>query len=115
VEDGGVVVDLPNLGTQQVLILTELCFHCRGTFGLENYCNIMFRAGIFDRSPCPPLFLAHCDLVAGLRICSCHLLMQNQNHSPHLKGNKRQFILEPFLVTMVLGTQTPCSNVDVTL
>ena len=28
VEDGSVVVDLPNLGAQHVFILIELCFHC---------------------------------------------------------------------------------------
>ena len=39
VEDGSVVVDLPNLGTQHVFILTELCYHCWGIFGLEIYCN----------------------------------------------------------------------------
>jgi hypothetical protein len=39
VEDGSVVVDLPDLGTQHVFILIELCFHCRGIFGLESYCN----------------------------------------------------------------------------
>ena len=39
VEDGSVAVDLPNLGTQLVFILIELCFHCRGIFGLEIYCN----------------------------------------------------------------------------
>ena len=39
VEDGSVVVDLPNLGTQHVFILIELCFHCRGIFGLEIYRN----------------------------------------------------------------------------
>ena len=44
VEDGSVAVDLPNLGTQHVFILTELCFHCRGIFGLEIYCN--------SKSPC---------------------------------------------------------------
>jgi hypothetical protein len=38
-EDGSVAVDLPNLGTQHVCILTELCFHCRGIFGLEIYRN----------------------------------------------------------------------------
>jgi hypothetical protein len=38
-EDGSVVVDLPNLGTQLVFILMELCFHCRGIFGLEIYSN----------------------------------------------------------------------------
>ena len=38
-EDGSVVVDLPNLGTQLVFILIELCFHCCGIFGLENYQN----------------------------------------------------------------------------
>ena len=37
VEDGSVAVDLPNLGTQHVFILIELCFHCQGIFGLENY------------------------------------------------------------------------------
>jgi hypothetical protein len=32
VEDGSVVVDLPNLGTWHVFILTMLCFHCWGIF-----------------------------------------------------------------------------------
>ena len=39
VEDGSVVLDLPNLGAQHVFILTELCFHCPGLFGLEIYGN----------------------------------------------------------------------------
>jgi hypothetical protein len=39
VEDGSVVVDLPNLGTQHVFVLIELCFHCRGLFGLKIYLN----------------------------------------------------------------------------
>ena len=39
VEDDSVVVDLPNLGAQHVFILIELCFHCRGIFGLEIYPN----------------------------------------------------------------------------
>jgi hypothetical protein len=34
-EDGSVVVDLPNLGTQHEFILIVLCFHCQGIFGLE--------------------------------------------------------------------------------
>mgnify|MGYP001120643550 CR=1 FL=1 len=33
VEDGSVVVDLPNLGAQHVFILTELCFHCQAYLG----------------------------------------------------------------------------------
>ena len=37
VEDGSVVVDLPNLGTQHVFILIELCFHCWGIFGRKNF------------------------------------------------------------------------------
>jgi hypothetical protein len=37
VEDGSVVLDLPNLGAQHVFILTELCFHCRGIFGFEKF------------------------------------------------------------------------------
>jgi hypothetical protein len=39
-EDGSVVVDLPNLGTQHGFILTKLCFRCPGLFGLEIYRNI---------------------------------------------------------------------------
>jgi hypothetical protein len=39
VENGSVVVDLPNLGSQHVFILTESCFHCWGIFGLEIYLN----------------------------------------------------------------------------
>jgi hypothetical protein len=39
VEDGSVAVDLPNLGAQHVFILVELCFRCRGIFGLEIYHN----------------------------------------------------------------------------
>ena len=35
--DGNVVVDLPNIGTQIVFILNELCFHCWDIFTLENY------------------------------------------------------------------------------
>jgi hypothetical protein len=38
-EDGSVEVDLPNLGSQLVFILIELCFHCWGIFGLESYQN----------------------------------------------------------------------------
>jgi hypothetical protein len=37
VEDGRVVVDLPNLGAQHVLILTVLCFHCWGIIRLESF------------------------------------------------------------------------------
>jgi hypothetical protein len=32
-------VDLPNLSTQHIIILTVLCFHCWGTFGMEIYHN----------------------------------------------------------------------------
>ena len=39
VEDGSVVVDLPNLGAQHVFILIELYFHCPGLSGLEIYHN----------------------------------------------------------------------------
>jgi hypothetical protein len=39
VEDGTVAVDLPNLGTQHVFIVTELCFPCQGLFGLQIYRN----------------------------------------------------------------------------
>ena len=38
-EDGSVVVELPNPGAQHVFILTVLCFHCLGLFGLEIYHN----------------------------------------------------------------------------
>jgi hypothetical protein len=36
-EDGSVAVDLPNLGAQHVIILTVLCFHCQGIFGLRRF------------------------------------------------------------------------------
>ena len=39
-EDGSVAVDLPSLSIQLVFILTVLCFHCQGIFGLEIYHNI---------------------------------------------------------------------------
>jgi hypothetical protein len=38
--DGSIVVELPNLGAKLLFILIELCFHCWGIFGLQNYCNI---------------------------------------------------------------------------
>jgi hypothetical protein len=38
-ENGNVVVDLPNRGTQHVFILIELRFHCPGLFGFEIYHN----------------------------------------------------------------------------
>jgi hypothetical protein len=37
VEDGSVAVDLPNLGTQHVIILTVWCFHCLGISGMERF------------------------------------------------------------------------------
>jgi hypothetical protein len=37
VEDGSVVVYLPNLGTQHVFILIVLCFYCSGIFGMESF------------------------------------------------------------------------------
>jgi hypothetical protein len=46
VEDGSVAVDLPNLGAQHVIILTELCFHCRGIFGWR-----------FTATPCDPYYI----------------------------------------------------------
>jgi hypothetical protein len=33
VEDGSIVVDLPNLGTEHVFILIVLCFHCQAHLG----------------------------------------------------------------------------------
>ena len=35
-EDGSVVVDLPNLGTQLVFILIGLCLHGRGFWGGDS-------------------------------------------------------------------------------
>jgi hypothetical protein len=37
VEDGSVVVDLPNLGAQHIIIITELCFHCLGIIRSERF------------------------------------------------------------------------------
>lgn len=47
-EDGSVAVDLSNLGAQHVIIVTVLCFHCQGIFGLEStaallhFCKVFF-------------------------------------------------------------------------
>jgi hypothetical protein len=48
VEDGRVVVDLPNLSAQHVIILTELCFHCRAIFGMERLTTTSFGLGVFN-------------------------------------------------------------------
>jgi hypothetical protein len=48
VENGSVVVELPNLGTQHVIILTVLHFHCQGIFGMEINCNIKLLGQIGD-------------------------------------------------------------------
>jgi hypothetical protein len=53
VEVGSVVVDLPNLCTQHVFILTELCFHSWGIFGLEIYCKKNIQ-GIWDTEKTKP-------------------------------------------------------------
>jgi hypothetical protein len=42
VEDGSVVLDMPNLGAQNVFILIESCFHCWVIFGLESYLNNVY-------------------------------------------------------------------------
>ena len=47
-EDGSVVADLPNLGTNHVFILTEFCFHPLGFFGLETYRNNKVRNVLQD-------------------------------------------------------------------
>ena len=54
VEDGSVAVDLPNLGAHHVIILTELCFHCRGIFGLEIYRNTTKLISIVTVQTCTP-------------------------------------------------------------
>jgi hypothetical protein len=36
VEDGSVVLDLPNVGTLHIFILIELCFHIWGIIGLDR-------------------------------------------------------------------------------
>ena len=41
VEDGTIVVDLPNLCAQHIFILIELSFHYWGIFVLEIYCNTL--------------------------------------------------------------------------
>ena len=47
VEDGSVVVDLPNLGAQHVFILIVLCFHCRGIFGRRFAATVEFLFSLF--------------------------------------------------------------------
>jgi hypothetical protein len=46
VADSSVAEDLPNLGTQHVTILTELCFNCQGISGLESYTATLPHLGI---------------------------------------------------------------------
>jgi hypothetical protein len=36
-EDGSVLADLANVGTQHVFILIVLCFHCWGIFRMERF------------------------------------------------------------------------------
>jgi hypothetical protein len=43
VEDGSVVVDLTNLGTQHVFILIVLCFHCQDIFGMKRFTATKWR------------------------------------------------------------------------
>ena len=40
------MVDLPNLGTQHVFILTELCFHCRGIIGLSTQTQVLYKKAV---------------------------------------------------------------------
>jgi hypothetical protein len=49
VEYGGVVEDLPNLGAQHVFILTVLCFHCQGIFGLDRFTTTHTYIILFSR------------------------------------------------------------------
>jgi hypothetical protein len=68
VENGSVVVDLPNLGAQHVFILIELGFHCLGLFGLEIYhnkhcsvqiqfCSSLLAIWLLSRGPGPSVTL----------------------------------------------------------
>lgn len=36
-EDDSVAVDLPNVGTQDVIIFIESCFHCWVLFGMKSF------------------------------------------------------------------------------
>jgi hypothetical protein len=56
VEDISISVDLPNLGAQHVLILTEFCFHLQGIFGLEIYCNNILFLLFLSQSICHFLY-----------------------------------------------------------
>jgi hypothetical protein len=81
VEDGSVAVDLPSLGTQHVIILTVLCFHCRGVFGrrftaTQDY--FLKRHFIYN---CKKVFFHFTFLFLGSmnRLCpvkSCQILCQ---------------------------------------
>jgi hypothetical protein len=59
VEDDSVMVDLPSLGAQHILILTELCFHCPGIFGLEIYPNSGEQLSIPDQQNKTTLFIVY--------------------------------------------------------
>ena len=85
VEDGRVAVEVPNLGTQHVIILTELCFHCQGICGLESYHNkVGLLTACLDpsafRLPPSPFRLPPLQ-VPGLLLSIGHLLL-GSNVSP---------------------------------
>ena len=75
-EYSSVVVDLPNVGTQHVFILIELCFHCTGLFGLEIYCYTL---------------TCTCTMWPPTRIC-CHTCKHTYTYicslHIHIKKNK---------------------------
>jgi hypothetical protein len=64
VEDGSVMVDLPNLDAQHVIILIVLCFHCRGIFGWRFTATIMQLLGRVlkgKKNGCYPSFRQNTD------------------------------------------------------
>ena len=73
-EDGNVAVDLPNLGTQPVFILIELCFHCPGLFGLEIYHNRAGRVALWLRAH--TTLAEDSGLVSSTHICNSFLGIQ---------------------------------------
>ena len=77
-EDGKIVIDVPNLGAQHVIILTMLCFHS-GIFGRR-----------FTSTDPGSLVFCFCFCFFFLRSYLCvREWIVRQNHEPWVKGSDK--------------------------
>jgi hypothetical protein len=112
VGDDSVVVDLLNLGTQHVFILIELCFHCRGLFGLEIYHNIILSLFRYTRRehqiPLEKAVSGCWELNSGT-LEEQLVLLTNESCMLFLwSPNNRIFKRNPFLISSVTQLFSSC-------